>query len=113
MQIEFKMDGGMAYLPGLSKPASINSDDLPASEAAELERLVDAAHFFDLPAARRSLPKAADYRQYTISITESKRQHTVRLSDPIQDANVQALVNCLKRLVQEQRAQQRKNTTEN
>lgn len=104
MHIQFKMDGGMAYIPGLSKPTSIDSNDLSRSEAAELERLVDAAHFFTLPAASRSLPKAADYRQYTISITANKQQHTVRLSDPIQDANVQALVECLKRLVQEQRA---------
>ncbi len=97
MRIQFKMEGGIAYFPGLSKPIMIDSDELPKQEADELKRLVNAAHFFDLPAVIGSPPRgAADYRQYTITIEDDRKQHTVRLTDPIEDPNLQALLTYLK-----------------
>ena len=55
MRIDFTQGGGLAYFPGLNKPVTIEVDRLDASEAEELKRLVEAAHFFDLPplSARR------------------------------------------------------------
>ena len=38
---------------------------------------------------------AADYLRYTISVTSQGRSHTVRLTDPIEDPDVQALVEYL------------------
>jgi len=97
MHIEFKQEGGIAYFPGLSKPVTINSDELPAEEARELEQRVKAAHFFALPTMASVSPRgAADYQQYTITIEEGGRRHTVRLADPVEDPNLQALVNYLK-----------------
>ncbi|MGZ3630324.1 MAG: protealysin inhibitor emfourin [Ktedonobacteraceae bacterium] len=97
MWIQFKMEGGLAYFLGLSKPTMIESDELPKQEADELKRLIDAAHFFDLPAEIVSPPRgAADYRQYTITIEDDRKQHTVRLTDPIADPNLQALLTYLK-----------------
>ena len=97
MRIQFKLEGGIAYFPGLSKPITIDSDQLPAQEADELKRLVNATRFFDLPAVIGSpAPGAADYRQYTITIEDHGKQHTVRLTDPIEDSNLQALLNYLK-----------------
>src|SRR5581483_5697555 len=62
MRVQFKIEGGLAAFPGLSKPRQLNSADLPAADANRLSQLIDAAHFFDLPAESRSLPKgAADY----------------------------------------------------
>lgn len=101
MRIQFKMEGGIAYFPGLSEePIMIDSDELPKQEADELKQLVNAAHFFNLPAEIGSpLPGAADYFQYTITIEEDGRnQHTVRLTDPIKDPNLQALVTYLRTL---------------
>jgi hypothetical protein len=95
MRIQFRTEGGIAYFPGLSKPATIDTNELPAKEANELEQLIEAADFFDLPADFAPPRGAADYRQYTISVTALGHTHTTRLVDPIEDPNVQALVDYL------------------
>ncbi len=93
MRIQFKMEGGIASFPGLSKPITIDSDQLPEQESDELKRLVNAAHFFDLPTTMDlPSPGAADYRQYTITIQDEGKQHTVHLTDLVEDPNLQALL---------------------
>jgi hypothetical protein len=95
MRVQFKTEGGVAFFPGLSKPTIIDGDDLPPKEAAELKRLAAAARFFGLPADPPRRTGAADYRQYTITIEDGQRSHTVRLADPIEDPDLQALVDFL------------------
>jgi hypothetical protein len=97
MRVQFKTDGGFVYLPERSAPVTIDTDDLPAEEASELERLIEAAGFFDLPEAAAPPRGAADYLRYTISVTSPERSHTVRLTDPIEDPHVGALVDYLER----------------
>jgi hypothetical protein len=93
MRIQFHMEGGIAFFPRLSSPHTIDSDQLPEQEADELKRLVKAADFFALPAVVGSpAPGAADYRQYTITIEDEGKEHTVHVTDPIEDPNLQALV---------------------
>lgn len=97
MRIVFTIEGGIAYFPGLSRPAVIDSHDLSTVEAAELERLLNSAHFFELPANSRALRHgAADYRQYTISVEDEERHHTVRLADPVESPDLQALLDFLR-----------------
>jgi hypothetical protein len=94
LRIEFKREGGLAAFPGLSKPIAIDTAALPSADAAALESLVSAARFFDQPAEiGRPRPGAADYFQYKITIDASGRRHTVCLIEPIDDPNLQALVN--------------------
>jgi hypothetical protein len=95
MLVRFKMDGGFVYLPARSKPVTIDTDDLPAEEAKELERLIEAAGFFELPQTSPPPRGAADYLRYTISVTCPERSHTAHLTDPIEDPEVQALVEYL------------------
>jgi len=94
MRVRFEMEGGFVYLPP-SEPLTIDTDDLPAEEARELERLVQAAGFFDLPETSPPPRGAADYFEYTISVTSPELSHTVHLTDPIEDPDVQALVEYL------------------
>lgn len=89
------MDGGFVYLPARSEPTTIDTDELPAEEARELERLIEAAGFFDLPETFSPPSGAADYLRYTISVTTPERSQTVQLTDPIEDPHVQALVEYL------------------
>ncbi len=97
MRIQFKMEGGIASFPGLSKPITIDSDHLPKQESDELKRLVNATHFFDLPTAMGSpATGAADYRQYTITVQDEGKQHTVHVTDLIANPNLQALLTYLK-----------------
>src|SRR4029453_15314467 len=100
---ELQTEGGIAYFPGLSKPVVVNSDDLPKAQVERLKQLIDDTRFFELPAASRALPKgAADMRRYTITVQDGRRRHTVRLNDPIEDPNLQALIDFL----QDQRVSQ-------
>jgi len=96
MRVELKMEGGLAYFPGLSKPILIDSTVLPEDEAQELRRLVEASRLFERPtiisAPRRG---AADYRQYTITVEDGERRHTVKLVDPVTDHHLQALLRFL------------------
>lgn len=97
MRIEFSVEGGLAYFPGLSKPHVIESAQLDGDAAKELGQLVTAARLFQQPAARRAVAKgAADYRQYTITIVDGQRRRTIHLSEPIADTHLQALVDYLR-----------------
>jgi hypothetical protein len=95
MRVEFRTDGGFVYLPERAEPVIFDTDELPAEEADELRRLIEAARFFDLPEASAPPRGAADYLQYTISVTSPEHSHTVHLTDPIEDPDVQALVEYL------------------
>jgi hypothetical protein len=96
MRIEFKTEGGIAHFPGLSRPVVIDSDALSEEEASELKRLIEAARFFERPTVASAPPRgAADYRQYTITVEDDGRQHTVKLADPVEDPTLQQLLRFL------------------
>lgn len=96
MRVEFKTEGGFAYFPGLNQPFTIDTGELSARETGELERLIEAARFFDLPETSEPRRATADSRRYTISISSPERSHAAHVEDPIEDANVQALVDFLR-----------------
>ena len=104
MRVQFKTEGGFAYLPGLSQPVTIETDGLSPEEAGKLERLVEAAGFFELPATSDPPRGGADFRSYTISISSSGRSHTVRIVEPVENPQLQALVDYLSEKARELRA---------
>ena len=106
MQIKFTQEGGVGYFPGLSKPVTIEVDSLEQGEAEELKRLVESAHFFQLPANLGTPlpPGAADYQHYTLTIEEGGRSHSVRVSVPVKDEAVQNLVSSVQKQVTAARA---------
>ena len=96
MRVELQTEGGIAFFPGLNKPIVLNSNDLSKAQSDQLQQLLDSTHFFELPAASRSVPKgAADMRRYTITVEDGRRRRTVRLVDPIEDTHLQALIEFL------------------
>ncbi len=104
MHIQFTMEGGIAYFPGMSQPVTIDTDALPVEEAKALERLIEEARFFALPTSAAAPPRgAADYRQYTLSVATPGRRHTVQMTDPVEDPHVRALVDHLKTKAREWR----------
>jgi Emfourin len=105
MRIQFQTEGGFASFPGLSRPVTIDTQTLPEEEAGQLERLVHATRFFDRPATAGSPPRrAADYRQYTITVEEGGRRHTVQLADPVEDADLLELLKALQAAAARERA---------
>ncbi|HJZ49483.1 MAG TPA: protealysin inhibitor emfourin [Roseiflexaceae bacterium] len=96
MRVELQTDGGVAYFPGLNKPVVVDSADLPKEQADKFDQLLEQARLFEQPAAPRSVPKGAvDMRRYTLTVQGGGRSRTVRLADPIEDPNLQALVDFL------------------
>jgi hypothetical protein len=97
MRIRFEETGGMAFFPGLNQAVMLDSDQMVEEEAGRLRQLVDAAHFFSLPARiGSSQPGAADHKQYTLTIEEGEKSHTVKLIDPVTDADMSALLNFIR-----------------
>lgn len=98
MRIQFKIEGGLVYLPGLNRPVIIDLADLPLPEADELQELLTLTRFFELPLrAGKISAKAADQRQYKITIEKAEGDsHTVFLSDIIDDPHLRKLLDFLK-----------------
>jgi len=96
MKINLEMSGGFAYIPALSGPFIIDTAQIDPVAANQLKSLVQRSHFFEQPAQAGIMPKgAADYRTYTITVTDGSRVHTIQLTDPITDTNLQQLVSQL------------------
>ena len=97
MRVRFKVEGGIAFFPGLNRPVEIDTDELPEGEAAELKRRVGEARFFDLPTeVGEQRPGAADLRRYEITVEDGAHSHTVSVAEPVEDLNLRALVEGLR-----------------
>lgn len=96
MKLTFKMSGGFAYIPALSKPLDIDTAQIDPQIASQLQSLVQEACCFDQPAIANIPTKAAaHYRTYTITVEDGLRAYTIKLTDPITDENLERLVSFL------------------
>jgi len=93
MRIQVERDGGFAYFPGLSGPTTVDTDALPAGEAAAFEAAVEQTDF-SAEAARAAAPApgSADHRTVTITVEEKGASRSVTVSEPIADDGLRALV---------------------
>ena len=96
MTITFEMSGGFAQLPALNKPVTIDTAQIEAQARTELESLVRQSQFFGQFAYPTPTKGAADYRTYTITVQDGSRVHTIQLTDPITDINLEQLVSRLR-----------------
>lgn len=97
VQIEYARIGGVAYLPGLQKPVVLDVERLPREVRDELKALVEAAHFFDLPATMGTPAKgAADYQHDVLTIEDDGRRHTVKILIPAEDAALRDLIQAIR-----------------
>lgn len=105
MRIVFSAEStGLAYFPGLAKPVTIDSKQLPQDEADELKRLVDEAQFFERTYTVNGTTRGmADYQQYTITIVDGKRRKTLTVACPSEDPALQALIEEVQSVAHEQR----------
>jgi hypothetical protein len=92
VRIQFSVHGGFASLPGLRRPVTLDLDTLPAAPADDLRHLVDAAGFFDLPAEIEPPAGAADFREYTITVEDDQRSHTVKIPETVSSPALRALI---------------------
>jgi hypothetical protein len=105
MRIEVATEGGLAHFPGLARPTVIEGDQLTEEDRAEFRRLIEASRFFDLPSEIGAPARgAADYRRYTITIRDGPREHTIRLTEPIPDPDLQRLLGVVRAKARQVRA---------
>jgi emfourin len=98
VQIEFAETGGIGFFPGLSRPVVVDLDRLEAPVAEGLQRLVEAARFFELPATVGVPPAgAADYQQAVLTIEDQGHRHQVTFLVPIADPTQAELVAAVRR----------------
>lgn len=89
MRVTFERSGGFA---GLIVTTSLDTATLPASEADQLQQLVQSANFFGLPAEIPATPQP-DRFQYEITIADGKQQHTVRVGETSVPQSLRPLLN--------------------
>jgi hypothetical protein len=92
MKIAFERSGGFA---ALTLSADFDTDMLPEDIAQALDKLVTTAEFFDLPAQFSGNPGAADLYQYTITVDDGLRVHTVTTTEGAAPTRLGALINYL------------------
>jgi hypothetical protein len=97
-RIQFAVEGGFAFFPGLQEPLVIDSSALPSEEQVELRGLLQAARFFSQPESSGSeVCRSADGYCYVITVEEGDKRHTLHLPEPVRDEHLQALVRYLRR----------------
>lgn len=113
MRVQFRTEGDLT--PGLRRNLIVDTDDktitlvgaddqlvgtseLPVEEADELERLIEVADFFELPATSLTDSNSRRRVGYTISVTTPGRSHTAQLANPIDHPRARELVDRLNRL---------------
>ncbi|GCF06511.1 protealysin inhibitor emfourin [Dictyobacter arantiisoli] len=92
MRIQMRTEGGFAYIPGLSRPTILDSATLSPQESDEIQHLVSAVHFFDLPTLQEQTVHGGDQRTYKITIEDGVRSHSIQVTDPVKDPQLQALL---------------------
>jgi hypothetical protein len=100
MQIRFQRDGGLA---GRSLRLALDTSDLAAADRAEIEELVEASGFMDLPPVLEGEPEARDAYTYTVTVEDGDRSHTVVVADSAVPDSLRPLITRLTERAKEQR----------
>jgi len=96
MRIEMRTEGGVAFFPGLAKPAVIELSALPAAEGESLRALVAAA--LAAPPAAPPPAGAADYRTTHLAIDDDGVRRELTITDLDDEPALRALLDALRRL---------------
>src|SRR4051794_8290924 len=84
MRIYMQRSGGFAHFPGRRSSVTLDTSELPPSEARRLEALVELAGVFDLDARRAAAPAPLpDARTFEITVDDGERHGVLRVSEPM------------------------------
>ena len=96
MQVLLQQEGGFAGL--VRPPLVVDSAQLALEQQRELDQLIVECDFFHLPADGSTLPQgAADYVTYTLTVEREQQTHSIRVTDPVTDAALAALIAFVRR----------------
>ena len=97
MRVQLKIDGGFAYVPGLTRPVIVDARTLDAGEAAELRRLCADAGAAAGAAALPDIATHPDARRYRITIESPDGRREFVAADPVTDPAIAALIAFVRR----------------
>ncbi|NTU64457.1 MAG: hypothetical protein HGB05_13925 [Chloroflexi bacterium] len=89
MRIDYERTGGFA---GMRLAATLDTATLPSDQSAALQKLIDEAHFFDLPAKIPTPADVADQFNYRVTIESQGKKHTVEVGEASASPALQALL---------------------
>jgi hypothetical protein len=97
MKIYFERSGGFA---GMVTSITVDTKMLRPEEAREIQKLIEEAHFFNLPSKLPQQPSkikgAADYYVYKITIQQNNEiRHSVQCTDLNLQSNLKSLIDYL------------------
>jgi len=92
MRVTLTIDGGLAHMPGLAKPITVDAAQLSADDAATLRRLCDAvpATAYETPASQREV--IPDGRRYRLTIERGNERRRLDAADPIDHPAIAELI---------------------
>jgi hypothetical protein len=104
IHIEFKSEGGFAFIPRLNQLNTVDSHGLSTAQLETLQRLIEKAAFFKLP-AHIAAPSsgAADYQHYMITIEQDGHRHQVEFTDLVDNPALKELFAFLKSIQSNQK----------
>jgi hypothetical protein len=91
MHVKIQRTGGFA---GITTTKSLDAANLSAPEIDRLERMIESAHFFELPALIPSTPQP-DRFEYRITVERNGKKHSVTAAEPALPAELKPLVDWL------------------
>jgi hypothetical protein len=92
MHINFTRSGGFA---GMRLACTVDTQQLPAEQASELDKLVSDAAFFDLPEKIMPEKPRPDRFEYRLSVEADDKSHSVTVSDAAAPESLRPLLNYL------------------
>ncbi|MCA9872910.1 MAG: hypothetical protein KC441_04630 [Anaerolineales bacterium] len=100
MKIDFERSGGFG---GLRTAVTINTAALSPEKAQQLQDMVEAASFFELPASLSEAASGADQFYYRLTIASQEREHSVEMSDTAAPEAIRPLLRELTLLARQSR----------
>jgi hypothetical protein len=96
MRVLLQQEGGFAGL--VRPPLVVDSTQLATEQQRDLDQLIVECNFFHLPADGPIPPEgAADYVTYMLTVEREQQTHSIRVTDPVTDAALAALIAFVKR----------------
>jgi hypothetical protein len=100
MRIFFERSGGFV---GQTLTAELDTASLPPDEAHNIQKMLEAAGFFHLPASTTTPARGADAFQYVVTVEEHGKRHTVRTTDMAAPDALRSLFGYLTRVARQKR----------
>jgi len=100
LRIIYERSGGFA---GLTLTVELDTASLPPDEAHDVQKMIEEAGFFTLPASIPALTCVADAFQYVVTVEAEGKQHTVRTIDTAIPDALLPLIEYLTKVAKEKR----------